>query len=695
MDAITAEDIAEVTAALDAGANVNHVDGNDGYTPLGAAIQDSDDNLTLLPIIRLLLSRGANVNIGETFIRETPLHLAVHHNNVPAIDILLEAGADVRARNDDGETPRELLRGLVGRNEAQTRLAAAEARNPAPLAAAAQAVQAAVASVVAPAAAPAAPAPPARVPNPEQDRALEAAVHPDDPEDDDDDAARAAILAGADPNLMLHGDRETILIHYVATDNREMVEFLLAHGADVNARAGPGADVPGGTAMDYGTDDDITAILRAAGGRTREDLNGAPPRPVTTAALFSAIRRVDVDAVRDLIARGVNVNAPEEDAHLTTPIQAAAALDNRFDVLEVLVAAGADPAAMDAYGVNAVEETSRGSAYNNRRFLLERFPALAAGLAAEDRPVLSGRSDLRIPPISVRDDYRSAITEGVEWEVIDIPEIFVAKLGRDLTLEQFFRKYMGDGIVFKVGPQFYGVERKDLMKEYAEGSAIAYECRKTFIYNPSAVPPMYGTFEYSDIYATPYFALRTPAGVFYTDLLGMVDILSKPHAFYKVDTTPVKKLENVASRSSVVAGGPVQSQLHCQAKSGENVYDFSPFRLPAMEEDEESDEEEEPNVVFVKKGEEKTEFPLDLAQTVLQLKEAVNAKLGIAIESQKMLFQGKVLQDAQTLGEANVKKGYTIQLQVSGGRLTKKRSTRRGGRTVKQKRGTYKRHGRR
>jgi hypothetical protein len=295
----------------------------------------------------------------------------------------------------------------------------------------------------------------------------------------------------------------------------------------------------------------------------------------------------------------------------------------------------------------------------------------------------------------VRDDYRSAITEGVEWEVIDIPKIFVAKLGRDLTLEQFFRKYMGDGIVFKVGPKFYGVERKDLMQEYSEGSAIAYECRKTFIYNPSAVPPLYGTFEYSDIYATPYFALRTPAGVFYTDLLGMVDILSRPHAFYKVDTNPVKKLENVASRSSVVAGGPVQSQLHCQAGSGENVYEFSPFRLPAMEEDEESDEEEEPNVVFVKKGEEKTEFPLDLAQTVLQLKEAVNARLGIAIESQKMLFQGKVLQDAQTLGEANVKKGYTIQLQVSGGRLTKKRSSRRGGRTVKQKRGTYKRHGRR
>jgi ankyrin repeat protein len=620
---------------------------------------------------------------------DTPLHMAAHFNNIPAIDILLEAGADVHARNEGGFPPREVARQLLNFT-ADTRLAAAEAANPAPLAAAAQAVQAAVGAVVAPAAAP------ARIPNPEQDHALHLAVDHDDHEDDDDDAARAAILAGADPNLMMRGDGDTILMHYVGTENRPMVEFLLAHGADVNARAGPTSNDPGFTAMDYTSNDDMRAIIRAAGGRTSEDLDGALPRPATTAALFAAIRRVDVDAVRDLIARGVNVNAPEEDADRTTPIQAAAALDNRFDVLEVLVAAGADPAATDAYGVNAVEETSRGSAYNNRRFLLERFPALAAGLAAADRPVLSGRSDLRIPPISVRDEYRSAITEGVEWEVIDIPEIFVPKLGRDLTLEQFFRKYMGDGIVFKVGPKFYGVERKDLMKEYAEGSAIAYECTKTFPYSPNSVPPVFGTFEYSDIYATPYFALRTPAGVFYTDLLGMVDILSRPHAFYKVDTNPVKKLENVASRSSVLAGGPVQSQLHCQAGSGENVYEFSPFRLPAMEEDEESDEEEEePNVVFVKKGEEKTEFPLDLAQTVLQLKEAVSAKLGIAVETQKLIFQGKVLQDAQTLGEANVKKGYTIQLQVSGGRLTKKRSSRRGGRTVKQKRGTYKRHGRR
>jgi ankyrin repeat protein len=577
-------DIARMTQALDGGADVNTTTTSGRSTALHLITMGGiATDYKVLPIVRLLITRRANVNL-QNGTGVTPLMYAVLFKNIEVMKVLLDAGADRSIRRPSGgETALDFAR--QGGFAEGVRLLEEE---PAP-----------------------APAP-ARVPNPEQDRALESAIG-----NDDDAAARSAILSGANPNHVSFGDTEPVLIHYAATDNRAMVEFLLSRGADVNARAGPGGDEPGGTAMDYTTDDDMRAILRAAGGRTQSELDAAPSP------------------------------APE--------------------------------------GVS--------------------------------RPVLSGRSDLKIPAIWVRDDYRSAMTEGVDWEVIDIPEIFVAKLGRDLTLDQFFRKYMGDGIVFKVGAKFYGVERKDLVQEYSEGSAIAYECTKTFIYNPTAVPPMYGTFEYSDIYATPYFALRTPAGVLYTDLLSAVDMLSRPHAFYKVGTDPVKKLENVASRSSVLLGGPVVSQLHCQAGSGENVYEISPFRLPEIkDDDEDSEEEEEPNVFYVKKGEEKTEFPLDLSQTVLQVKEAVKEKLGIAVESQKMVFQGKVLKDEQTLGDAKVGKGYTIQLQVIGGRrftrkqckkftcakmgFTQKASCRpykncyRSTAGVQKKRGTHKRHSR-
>ena len=432
----------------------------------------------------------------------------------------------------------------------------------------AEAVQAAVESVVAPA------SPSAPVPNSEQDRELQAAVAANN-----DAAAQAAILAGANPNLMINGNQETMLIHYAATENRPMVEFLLDHGADVNGRAGPAADEPGWTALNYTRYLDIGEYIEERGGMTARLLDG-------------------------------------------------------------------EPAASQLYFASDYAT-----------------PAASAPASGEQR--LQGREDLDIPPITLVEGYATAERDGDAMDAIDVKEVYVAKLGRTLTLDQFFRKYMGDGAVFKVGPKFYGIPRKDLLKEYIEGSAIAYECTKTFAMDD---PGTRGTFEYSDIYAEPYYALRTPAGVLYVSLSIMRLILGTTHAFFKLDDKPEKKLENIASRSSVIAGGPVSSQLHCQAGSDGNVYKFKFFKLPEIEEEEESDEEDEPNVVFVKKGEDKTEFPLDLSQTVLQLKEAVKEKLGIAVEAQKMVFQGKVLKDDQTLGEAKVGKGYVIQLQVSGGR---------------------------
>jgi hypothetical protein len=350
----------------------------------------------------------------------------------------------------------------------------------------------------------------------------------------------------------------------------------LAHGADINGRAGPGADQPGGTALNYTRNNDIQDFIEERGAVTARMLDYGP------------------------------VAAPQ---------------------------------------IN---------------------PAPASAPRTGDKR-LRGREDLLIHPITLAYDYVSGADEGNRMEIIDVKDVFVAKADRTLTLDQFFRKFMGDGIVFNLGPNFYGIPRKELIQEYMEGTAIVYECTKTFAMDD---PGTRGTFEYSDIYAAPYFALRTGAGVLYLPLSTMKGVLAVSHGFYRIDKNPMKKLENIASRSSVLAGGPVSSQLHCQAGSDGSVYKLIPFRLPDIEDDEEEKEEEEPNVVYVKKGEDKTEFPLDLSQTVLQLKEAVKEKLGIAVESQKFIFQGKVMKNEQTLGEAKVGKGYTIQLQTIGGRKT-------------------------
>uniref|UniRef100_A0A6C0K769 Ubiquitin-like domain-containing protein n=1 Tax=viral metagenome TaxID=1070528 RepID=A0A6C0K769_9ZZZZ len=576
-----------VAAALAAGANVNSAVGFFQVTPLHWAMHAStNDQSKMIPIIQLLLEKGADVNL-KTHEGLTPFMQSLH---VPMFFyMLLKKRPDLTIKTNAGKTVMDIAKGPPRREkvievltkaeagdwEAATRIAEEDAPPPAPeapspLTAVAQAVQSAVESVVAP----------AQVSSSEQDRALEAAVAADD-----DAAAQAAILAGANPNMMLHGDRETVLIHYAISENRPMVEFLLDHGADVNGRAGPGADEPGWTALNYARYLDIGEYIEERGGMTARLLDYGPP---AASQLYFA-------------------------SDYATP------------------AASAAPSA-----------------------------------SGEER--LRGREDLVIQPITLVEDYVSGADEGVRMETIDVKEVFVANLGRDLGLDQFFRKYMGDGIVFKVGPKFYGIPRKDLIQEYMEGNAIVYECTKTFAMDD---PGTRGTFEYSDIYAKPFFSLRTPAGVLYVPLTTMKGILGVSHGFYKVEDKPIKKLENIASRSSVLAGGPVSSQLHCQAGSDGNVYAVAPFKLPDIEEEEEEEEkeeEEEPNVVYVKKGEDKTEFPLDLSQTILQLKEAVKEKLGIAVEAQKMVFQGKILKDDQTLGEVKVGKGYVIQLQVSGGR---------------------------
>jgi ankyrin repeat protein len=550
--AAAVRDIDRVTKALNDGANVNAVSPDRGMTALHAitTLGRPSDNANVLPIVKLLLSRGANPNIQNKD-GMTPLMYATASTNIEVMKLLLNAGADVAITQNGRRTAISIANEFMfteGLRLLQERQGTASP-------------PAAVAPVVVPE------TPPARVSESERNRALEAAVTADD-----DAAAQAAILAGANPNMMLHGDRETAFIHYAAANNRPMVEFMLAHQADVNGRAGPGADQPGWTALDYTRNMDIGEFIEERGGMTARLLD---------------------------------------------------------------------------YGPVAVSQLHFASDY------------------AEPR--LRGREDLDIQPITLVEDYVSGADEGVRMETIDVKDVFVANLGRDLGLDQFFRKYMGDGIVFKVGPKFYGIPRKDLIQEYMEGSAIAYECTDTFRMDD---PDTRGTFEYSDIYSKPFFSLRTPAGVLYIPLSTMKGILGVSHGFYKIEDKPIKKLENIASRSSVLAGGPVSSQLHCQAGSDGNVYAVAPFKLPEIEEDEESDEEDEPNVVYVKKGEDKTEFPLDLSQTVLQLKEAVKEKLGIAVETQKMVFQGKVLKDDQTLGEAKVGKGYVIQLQVSGGRKT-------------------------
>ena len=75
--------------------------GYDGDTPLHVVAWRND-----VEAVQLLVDAGADVNaIGE--MDETPLHVAIRQKNSRMVQVMLRAGARVDIRSEFGETPKE------------------------------------------------------------------------------------------------------------------------------------------------------------------------------------------------------------------------------------------------------------------------------------------------------------------------------------------------------------------------------------------------------------------------------------------------------------------------------------------------------------------------------------------------------------------------------------------------------------
>jgi ankyrin repeat protein len=106
---------AVISLLLEHGADVNHV-GLDRYTPLHWASQKGYTN-----IVSLLLEHSANVNAKDSN-ENTPLHMASWKGHVNIVSLLLENGADPNVADKDGVTPLRVAQD----NENQTCVAAIE-----------------------------------------------------------------------------------------------------------------------------------------------------------------------------------------------------------------------------------------------------------------------------------------------------------------------------------------------------------------------------------------------------------------------------------------------------------------------------------------------------------------------------------------------------------------------------------------
>ena len=138
------------------------------------------------------------------------------------------------------------------------------------------------------------------------------------------EVAELLIAAGADLNTK---DKEgkTPLYHAARWGHTNIAALLIAAGADVNAKDDKGR-TPLDRAVGY---TEIVALLRKHGGKTSEELN----------ALIDAAEAGNIEAVKQHLAAGMDVNAKDEDG--VTPLHEAA-LWGHNEVTELLIANGAE-----------------------------------------------------------------------------------------------------------------------------------------------------------------------------------------------------------------------------------------------------------------------------------------------------------------------------------------------------------------
>ncbi len=246
---------------------------------------------------------------------------------------------------------------------------------------------------------------------------------------------------------------------------------------------------------------------------------------------------------------------------------------------------------------------------------------------------------------------------------------------QDVPIEEFLLQDPGNHVVFRYAGKQYGIPLMPILETIKEGQGIFYECTREFAMDDG----QYGTFEPEDIYSQPYVEIAL-ASRFYIPFETFQQIANIPtHVLWEITATD-KVLKHAASRSSVLAGGPVMSQLHCQAGSDLTVFTMTPFTLaPAGSTgapEEEEEEEPEETFVNIKMGEDK--IPIDITDGSTY--EAVRAKYaamkGLNPENIQFIFGAGPVRDYSK----NVMPGATILArQVGGGRRRTYRGNKKHG----------------
>jgi ankyrin repeat protein len=96
---IDRDDTSGIVRILLQGANINCID-MFGYTPLHWSSLKGR-----VEILKLLIKMGASIDKKCLNYSFTPLHVAINENQNAIVNILINEGADIMARDKDGNTP--------------------------------------------------------------------------------------------------------------------------------------------------------------------------------------------------------------------------------------------------------------------------------------------------------------------------------------------------------------------------------------------------------------------------------------------------------------------------------------------------------------------------------------------------------------------------------------------------------------
>ncbi|MCY3897528.1 MAG: ankyrin repeat domain-containing protein [Caldilineaceae bacterium] len=278
-----------------------------GEFPLFDAIDHGDPEF-----VRLLVNTGADINATAGFGGNTALHEAVAQGSAEIVQVLVDAGADIEAAGFMGQTPlslaaeegaTEIMKVLLGRAPDFATAASGDSKKaPSPSAIGGKALFTAIGS----------------------DNAV---------------MVRLMVEAGADVNAAEGFGGNTPLHEAVENGNAEIVQILVDAGADIEAEGFMGR-TPLGLAAEEGATEIMQILLgQGADNGTPEGEDKQSPA-IGSEALFTAIKKGDVETVRLLVEAGADVNAAEGFGG-NTPLHEAVEEGNA-EIVQILVDAGAD-----------------------------------------------------------------------------------------------------------------------------------------------------------------------------------------------------------------------------------------------------------------------------------------------------------------------------------------------------------------